>query len=67
MDRWHKKKGAYQFVLQNDKDGNIAAKHLDDFFRLEVLSRPVSVDRLFRFILSEEERLELSNLVHGRR
>ncbi|MCD2208608.1 hypothetical protein [Listeria booriae] len=66
LDNWHKKKGAYQIVLQNDKDGNIAAKHLDDFFRFEVQTRPVSVDRLFRIILSEEERLELSNFVNSR-
>ncbi|MBC1403102.1 hypothetical protein [Listeria booriae] len=66
LDRWHEKKGDYQVLLQNEQNGSITAKHLNAFLRLEVHTRYASVDRIFRFILSEDERLELSNLVNGR-
>ncbi|KGL46322.1 hypothetical protein EP56_01655 [Listeriaceae bacterium FSL A5-0209] len=67
LDHWHEEKGAYQILLQNDKQGYIVARHLNAFLRLEVQTQYASVEHIFRIILSEEERLELNELVRSLR
>ncbi|MBC1780510.1 hypothetical protein [Listeria booriae] len=64
LDRWHEKKGEYQVLLQNEQNGSITAKHLNAFLRLEVHTRYAPEERTFHLVLTDDERLELSNLAN---